>query len=119
MMAWTGANVTTREGGVVPRIYSGMVWLLLRAAPQLAEAPAPYSGGGIPKGGVMIVVLALLYVLPSMLAWTRRSRRRWKITAVNVLLGWTVLGWIVAMVMTYAYEPPPDGEVDVPHHPTA
>ncbi len=119
MMARAGANVTARRFPAVPPIYYGMFSLLLRAAPQLTEAPARYTGGGLPKGGVMIVVLVLLYGLPTMLAWTRRSRRRWTITAINLLLGWTILGWIVAMVMTYAYEPPPDGEVDVPHHPTA
>lgn len=82
------------------------------AAIQLdpADSIARYQGGGAPKGAVMLVVLALLYALPAMLAWKRQSRRRWKITAINLLLGWTVIGWIVAMVMTYAYEPPADGE---------
>jgi len=33
------------------------------------------------------------------------------------LAGWTVIGWIVSMVLTYAYEPPPPGEVDEAHVP--
>jgi hypothetical protein len=28
-----------------------------------------------------------------------------------------VIGWIVSMVLTYAYEPPPAGEVDEEHVP--
>ena len=82
-----------------------------------ADSIARYQGGGMPKGMVMLVVLALLYLLPSMLAWKRQSRRRWKITAINVLLGWTVIGWIVSMVLTYAYEPPTAGETDEAHVP--
>ena len=82
------------------------------AALQLdpADSISRYQGGGAPKGAVMLVVLALLYLLPTMLAWKRGSSRRWKITAINLLLGWTVIGWIVAMVLTYAYEPPTEGE---------
>ena len=81
------------------------------------DSLARYQGGGIPKGVVMLVVVGLLYVLPTMLAWVRKSRRRWKITAVNLLLGWTVIGWIAAMVMTYVYEPPPESEPDTEHIP--
>ena len=77
---------------------------------------ARYQGGGEAKGAVMLIVLALLYVLPSMLAWKRGSRRRWKITAINLLLGWTVIGWIVAMVMTLRYEPPGDGDEEDREH---
>lgn len=83
-----------------------------------ADSVSRYTGGGVPKGVVMMIAVALVYVLPSMLAWKRGSRRRWKITAINVLLGWTVIGWIVAMVLTFAYEPPPDGaEPDQEHVP--
>jgi Superinfection immunity protein len=80
--------------------------LLLRSALQDIEPPKGYTGGGVPKGGVMIVALILLYFLPSMLAHTGGKRRKWKITAINVLLGWTVIGWIASMLMVWAYEAP-------------
>ena len=65
---------------------------------------------------VMLVITVAIYVLPTMLAWSRRSRRRWRITAINLLLGWTVVGWIAAMAMTFAWEPPPEGAPpDEPH----
>ncbi len=82
------------------------------------DSIARYQGGGVPKGAVMLVVVGLLYVLPTLLAWKRQSGRRWRITAINLLFGWTVIGWIVAMVLTYAYEPPPAGsEPDRAHIP--
>jgi multisubunit Na+/H+ antiporter MnhB subunit len=69
-----------------------------------------YSGGGVPKGAVIITALALLYLLPSMLAFSGGKRRRWKILAINGLLGWTIIGWIASMLMVWAYEAPADSE---------
>jgi Na+/proline symporter len=91
--------------------------LLVPALRQLAEPAEHYTGGGLPKGGIMIVISAAIYVLPSLLAWKNESPRRTKILLINLLLGWTVIGWIVAMVMTFAYAPPPAGDADVPHEP--
>lgn len=86
--------------------------LLLRVLVQADDPPFQYTGGGVPKGAVMIVALVLLYFLPSMLAFAGGKRRRWKIVAVNVLAGWTIIGWIVSMIMNWAYEAPSDGEAD-------
>lgn len=83
--------------------------LALRALRQAGDPPFQYTGGGVPKGAVMIVALVLLYFLPSMLAFAGGKRRKWKIVAINVLAGWTIIGWIVSMIMNWAYEAP-DGE---------
>lgn len=84
---------------------------------QIMEPAERYTGGGLPKGWIMIVISAAMYVLPSLLAWKNESPRRARITLINLLLGWTVIGWIVALVMTFAYVAPPAGEVDEPHQP--
>lgn len=77
---------------------------------QIAAGPQPqYVGGGPAKGAVIIVTSILMYVLPSILAFKRERRRKWRILAINLLLGWTLIGWVVSMLMTYAYEPPPEG----------
>ena len=44
---------------------------------------------------VGIVVLAV-YLLPSIVG--RRKRKAGAITWLNLLLGWTVIGWVVAML---------------------
>lgn len=77
---------------------------------DVPDSVSRYTGSGPAKLLIMVVVLGLAYCLPTMLAWKRQSRRRWKITAINLLLGWTVIGWFVAMIMTFAYEPPGAGE---------
>ena len=39
-----------------------------------------------------------LYFLPAIAASRRRHRNAGAITMLNLLTGWTVLGWIIAMV---------------------
>lgn len=45
-----------------------------------------------------VLVGAVIYVLPSIIAAKRLHHRRRVIYAVNLLLGWSVVGWIVALV---------------------
>lgn len=44
------------------------------------------------------VIVGLIYCLPLIIAQMRGHPRRARITLVNLLLGWTVLGWIGALV---------------------
>jgi hypothetical protein len=39
-----------------------------------------------------------LYFLPTIIANQRKARSRFLIFALNLLLGWTLIGWIVALV---------------------
>lgn len=53
--------------------------------------------------GVVLFVAALVigllfYVLPSIIATKRKHHNRLSILAVNLLLGWTFLGWVAALV---------------------
>lgn len=75
---------------------------------MLQDTTFRYTGGGIAKGAVISVGLVLLYFLPTMLAWAGGKRRKVKVTLVNLFTGWTVIGWIAAMLMVWAYEAPED-----------
>lgn len=46
----------------------------------------------------MEVVVVLLYLLPAFVAGIRGHHNGGAICALNVLLGWTGLGWIIALV---------------------
>ena len=43
------------------------------------------------------IALVVIYFLPSLLAVTTDHRQKAPILAVNILLGWTLLGWIAAL----------------------
>ncbi len=48
-----------------------------------------------------MITLALIFVaywLPSLLAFHRGHKNRLPILMVNFLLGWTIFGWIVALI---------------------
>ena len=47
----------------------------------------------------IIAVLTGLYMLPWAIAATRNLANHGAIALINFLLGWTVIGWIVALVM--------------------
>lgn len=54
-------------------------------------------GGGIGLF-VVVVVVGGLYFLPSFVAAMREHHNAGAIFALNLLLGWTALGWIVCLV---------------------
>jgi len=65
------------------------------------DPSAPYQGSGAAKELVLIPIFVGFYILPTLVAWLRRHPRRWTITWINLLLGWTAVGWVVAMVMNF------------------
>jgi hypothetical protein len=50
------------------------------------------------EGLIIIGVLLGIYFLPAIIASKRGHLDRMAITALNVLLGWTLLFWIIALV---------------------
>lgn len=51
------------------------------------------------SGLVLIVLVAVLYFLPSLVAGRRHVPNQGSITVINVFLGWTLVGWVVALAM--------------------
>ncbi|SED47692.1 Superinfection immunity protein [Streptomyces sp. TLI_105] len=54
----------------------------------------------------MVLVVALLYFVPTVVAIVRSVPNRGSVIVVNVFLGWTVLGWIIALAMAARSGPP-------------
>lgn len=52
---------------------------------------------GMVLGAVILVAGLALYFLPSIVANHRRHRNLMPILIVNLFLGWTLLGWVVAL----------------------
>jgi hypothetical protein len=48
--------------------------------------------------GVVFVGALLLYLAPSIIADARERKDAFAVTMVNILLGWTVVGWFAALV---------------------
>ena len=51
------------------------------------------------------LVLFLMYWLPTIVAVVRRTPSALGVAAINFFLGWTVIGWVVALVIALAAYP--------------
>ena len=66
---------------------------------------APNAGaiiGGILGG----LVLLGLYLLPAIVAMVRRVPNAGSVIVIDVLLGWTLVGWVAALAMAVRSKPP-------------
>jgi len=83
-----------------------MIWVTvdefrgLRTAVPEQSPSSDYSWGGI----VLIGVIALIYFFPTMLASEHHNRRA--VFALNLLLGWTIVGWFAALIWSQTKLPP-------------
>lgn len=70
------------------------------AIPAANVPPASTTPSPDPKVliWVAIGVAAILYFVPSMIAYVRRKRNTKAILALNLFLGWSFLGWVAALV---------------------
>ncbi|MEV0741480.1 superinfection immunity protein [Streptomyces sp. NPDC050549] len=48
---------------------------------------------------VAVVVCGVIYLLPSYIAFNRHKENRWLILVINVFLGGSFIGWLVALYM--------------------
>ena len=68
--------------------------------PGAALTPTVARGNGaIVVVAWLLTVLTVGYMLPWAVAVTRRSSNSTSVALVCLFLGWTVIGWIVALVM--------------------
>lgn len=51
-------------------------------------------------GGLgLIVVIVLAYFLPTVIAFVRGVPNKGSVLVLNLFLGWTLVGWVVALAM--------------------
>ncbi|HWH10194.1 MAG TPA: superinfection immunity protein [Solirubrobacteraceae bacterium] len=72
----------------------------------------------IPGGSGLLLLLLFLYLLPTAVAVKRAHHQLPAILIVNVFLGWTFLGWVIALAMAFtAVDPPPPKQAARPGPP--
>jgi len=68
------------------------------------KTPPPLDGGVYIKEKSMLmslifIVVVLLYLLPSYLAFRHESRIKWFILLANLFFGWTLLVWLILFLL--------------------
>lgn len=54
---------------------------------------------------LFVLIAAAVYLLPTVVALARGHRNRASIMVVNIMLGWTLLGWVISMTWAVAAAP--------------
>lgn len=47
----------------------------------------------------VVAVGFALYVIPTIVAFRRGVPSPWSVAVINILLGWTLIGWAIALAM--------------------
>ena len=85
-------------------------WTLM-AGGSLTDS-VPSAGADLGNAGLAVGMLVgislvlLLYFVPSVVANARSHRNTAAIVTLNILLGWTLLGWIIALIWALTYPRP-------------
>lgn len=75
-------------------------------SPQLQPSSPPSRDNRINPIELALIVVAGLYFAPTLIATLRRKRNGLAIFALNLLLGWTVVGWVASFVWSLMVEGP-------------
>lgn len=65
----------------------------------LLSAPAMAGDWKATLGTSAAVLIAAAYVAPSIVAARRKLPNRAQVYVVNILTGWTFIGWVISLVM--------------------
>ena len=86
-----------------PFVLMGIFILIILAA-MSGNASMNLMNGGIISLALLIVAV-FFYFLPAYLAYTHGHHNTVAIFALNLLLGWTVIGWVGALVWALTRPP--------------
>jgi hypothetical protein len=55
--------------------------------------------------GLLILMGLVIYFVPTFIARSKKKRNAAAIFALNLFLGWTLVGWVIALVWALMVEP--------------
>jgi len=70
-----------------------------------AASPSANQRGALVLFGAVVVSAVALYLLPTLVAAVRGARDLGSVAAVNILLGWSLVGWAVAWALALRDRP--------------
>ena len=59
---------------------------------------------------ILLFILALIFFMPSLVAFKKQHPHRWPILIVNLFLGSTIIGWALTLLWAF-YDPIPTPSV--------
>ena len=103
------AKAGFRHGSIVTAL--ALPWSLPPLHPKCARfCPQNNNQGEAMNAFEALAILALAlawYLLPTLVAVIRKHHNAMAIFLLNLFLGWSVIGWVVALVWSFTKPPPP------------
>lgn len=65
----------------------------------------PIAQEAMTRSLAVVGISVVVYCIPAITAWYRSHHNTAAITALNLLLGWTVIGWIGAFIWALMRQP--------------
>ena len=60
--------------------------------------------GGFAVAAFIVIIVFVLYIIPTLVALGRRKTNFASICALNLFLGWSLIGWVIALVWALAVD---------------
>jgi hypothetical protein len=65
-----------------------------------------YGAGDEGTSAALLIVVIGLYLIPTIVAVIRKVPNVGSVVVINLLLGWSLIGWVVALAMAVRTVPP-------------
>lgn len=53
---------------------------------------------------ILLFIMLVIYFIPTFVASDRKTLNKEQVMVVNLFLGWTLLGWVIALAMAYSHK---------------
>jgi hypothetical protein len=75
------------------------------------DAPRRSGGGDMFEHTITVIelmLIAILYMLPTLIAYARDIPARQTITVINIILGWTLIVWVIVFIWAMSAQTSPE-----------
>ena len=63
--------------------------------------------------GTVALIIMIAYLLPVLIGWSRHVADLGAVAVINIALGWTLVGWVIALAMALRTRPEPAPAVQI------
>ena len=62
---------------------------------------------------IVMIPLLLAYFIPTIIAFTKNKDNKTTVLLLNIFIGWSFIGWVVALILALKQNPPSINQINV------
>lgn len=83
-----------------------LAFILICAAVGIITSLQPKLSAGLP-GIIFLICAIFFYFIPTIRAYQIKHRQKTPIFLINLTLGWTLIGWLIALIWSFSAQDNP------------